>query len=407
MSEIQLSSEQEAAVAMCIDMSNPIACITGGAGVGKTLVLGTVYKELRKMGKTVALCAPTGRAAKRIQELTNISAKTVHRLLEFPMPDDDPSDPADIDPSMPRRNRENPFDQKVIIVDESSMISPQLFRFLMDALQKGGAIRFIGDNNQLPPIEEGKPPFIMLLKEQPSIELTYNYRSGDVILDNANRILRGMIPVRKPGFEIIYRDNPVQFLIEFVTKEFTSESHQIIMPTRRGKSGTMRVNPSVQMRFNSRGPMLRLDRFDKNETPLAVRAGDKFIWIKNDYKLNLFNGELGFIDWIDSDAGELGVLTNGLNTIVPPRIKTYNAFAGHIVNYDPRKQIELGYAITTHKAQGSEFDTIIYCMQRAQWMLLNKQNFYTAVTRAKKQVILITDRKSMGFSMRKYERVEF
>lgn len=399
---IELSSEQEAAVDMCVDLSNPIACVTGGAGVGKTLVLGTVYRELRKRGKTVALCAPTGRAAKRIMELTRINAKTVHRQLEFPMPDDDP-DLEEIDPNTPRRNKENPFEQKVIIVDEASMISPQLYRYLMDALQRGGAIRFIGDNNQLPPIEEGKPPFITLLKEQPSVELTYNYRSGDVILDNANRILRGMIPVRAPEFEIIYRDNPIQFLIEFVTKEFTGANYQIIMPTRRGKSGTMRVNPSVQMRFNSRGPMLRLDRFDKNEAPLAVRAGDKFIWIKNDYKLNLFNGELGFIDWIDSDAGELGVVADGKDYIVPPRVKTYNPFAGCVVNYDPRKQIELGYAITTHKSQGSEFDTIIYCMQRGQWMLLNKRNFYTAVTRAKKQVILITDRKSMGLSMRSYE----
>lgn len=402
MSEIQLSSEQEAAVDMCTDLSNTIACVTGGAGVGKTLVLGTVYRELRKMKKSVALCAPTGRAAKRITELTNISAKTVHRLLEFPMPDEPVGDEP-IDPSMPRRSRDNPFEQQVIIVDEASMISPQLFRYLMDALQRGGAIRFIGDNNQLPPIEEGKPPFITLLKEQPSVELTYNYRSGNVILDNANRILRGMIPIRKPEFEILYSENPVKLLIEFVTREFTGSDHQIIMPTRRGKSGTMRVNPSIQMRFNSRGPMLRLDRFAQNETPLAVRAGDKFIWIKNDYKLNLFNGEMGHIDWIDPDNGELGVLTGGNDVIIPPRIKTYNSFAGHIINYDPRKQIELGYAVTTHKAQGSEFDTVIYCMQRGQWMLLNKRNFYTAVTRAKKQVVLITDRKSMGLSMRQYQ----
>lgn len=408
MSEVELSSEQQAAVDMCIDMSNSIACVTGGAGVGKTLVLGTIYKELRKMGKSVALCAPTGRAAKRITELTRISAKTVHRQLEFPMPDETlVNEDLSVDPNQPKRNRELPFDQKVIIVDEASMISPQLFRFLMDALQKGGAIRFIGDNNQLPPIEEGKPPFITLLKEQPMVELTYNYRSGDAILDNANRILRGLIPIRKPEFEILYSENPIQTLIEFVTEEFTDGNHQIIMPTRRGKAGTMRVNPSIQMRFNSRGPMLRLDRFEKTEPPLAVRANDKFIWVKNDYKLDLFNGELGHIDWVDPDAGELGVVTSGRSVIIPPRIKTYNPYAGHIVNYDPRKQLELGYAITTHKAQGSEFDTIIYCMQRGQWMLLNKQNFYTAVTRAKKQVILITDRKSMGLSMRKYERVEF
>ncbi len=377
-----------------------IACVTGGAGVGKTLVLGTIYKQLRADKLSVALCAPTGRAAKRIQELTGIAAKTIHRLLEFPMPDDDQD--LDADPNLPRRNKDNPFDQKVIVVDEASMVSPQLFRFIMDALPKGGMVRFIGDNNQLPPVEEGKPPFITMLKEQPSIELTYNYRSGNVIIENAQRILRGMIPLRRPEFEIIYTDNPIKTLIEFVTKEFTEENHQVIMPTRKGRAGTMRVNPSIQMRFNSRGPMLRLDRFSKEETPLAVRAKDKFIWVKNDYKLDLFNGELGFIDWVDPDAGELGVVTGGRNVIIPPRIKTYNAYAGHIVNYDPRKQLELGYAVTTHKAQGSEFETIIYCMDRAQTWLLNKRNFYTAVTRAKSQVVLISDRRAMGLSMKPY-----
>jgi exodeoxyribonuclease V alpha subunit len=149
--------------------------------------------------------------------------------------------------------------------------------------------------------------------------------------------------------------------------------------------------------------MLRLDRFDKKEAALAVRARDKFIWIKNDYKLDLFNGELGYIDWVDADAGELGIVTGARAVVIPPRIKTYDSYRGCIINYDPRKQIELGYAITTHKAQGSEFDTIIYCMSRSQGWLLNKRNFYTAVTRAKKQVILITDRKAMNLSMRAYQ----
>lgn len=399
-----MSSEQESAVDLCCDMHTPIACVTGGAGVGKTLVMGQVYKELRKMKKTIALCAPTGRAAKRIQELTGIAAKTVHRLLQFPMPDD-PIDGEEVDPNLPRRDRQNPLDEDVIIVDESSMISPGLYRFLMDALRKGSVIRWFGDNNQLPPVEEGKPPFITLLKEFPSIELTYNYRSGNTIIDNAQRILRGLMPQRNSGFEIIYNEHPLETLLEFATDHFTQEDYQIIMPTRNGKAGTIRANPSLQMRFNSKGPLLRLDRFNKDEAPLAVRAKDKFIWVRNDYKLNLYNGEIGYVDWVDPDAGELGVVTGERAVVIPPRIKTYNAFVGHIINYDPRKQIELGYAITTHKSQGSEFDTVIYCMSRSQIWLLNKRNFYTAVTRAKRNVILITDRRAMGLSLRPYEIV--
>ncbi len=402
--KLHMSSEQENAVDMCCDMHTPIACVTGGAGVGKTLVMGQVYKELRKMKKTIALCAPTGRAAKRIQELTGITAKTVHRLLQFPMPDD-PPEGEEADPNLPRRNRQNPLDEHVIIVDESSMISPGLFRFLMDAMRKGSVIRWFGDNNQLPPVEEGKPPFITLLKEFPTIELTYNYRSGDAIVDNARRILSGQFPMRNSCFEIIYNDHPLETLLDFATNHFAEEDYQIITPTRKGKAGTIRANPSLQMRFNSKGPMLRLDRFDKDEAPLAIRAGDKFIWVKNDYKLNLYNGEIGRVDWIDPDAGEFGVITGERAVVIPPRVKTYNAFMGHIINYDPRKQLELGYAITTHKAQGSEFETIIYYMGRSQQWLLNKRNFYTAVTRAKKNVILITDRRAMGLSMRNHEVV--
>lgn len=400
--KVYLSSEQERAVDLCCDMSVVIACVTGGAGVGKTLVMGEVHKELKRMKKRIALCAPTGRAAKRIQELTGIPAKTVHRLLQFPMPDDKDLE-ENCDPNLPRRNKDNPLEENVVIVDESSMISPSLYRFLIDALPRGGVIRWFGDNNQLPPVEEGKPPFITLLKERPSVELTYNYRSGDAIVDNAQRILKGCIPLRNSFFEIIYNDNPLGVLLDFVTDAFTQEDYQIIMPTRKGRAGTTRANPSLQMRFNSTGPMLRLNRFDKDEAPLAVRAKDKFIWVRNDYKLNLFNGELGYVDWVDPDAGELGIVTGDRAVVIPPRIKTYDMFAGHIINYDPRKQIELGYAITTHKAQGSEFETVIYCMSKSQIWLLNKRNFYTAITRAKKNVILITDRRAMGLSMRSYD----
>jgi exodeoxyribonuclease V alpha subunit len=398
---IDWSREQQNAIDLCCDTSLSIASVTGGAGVGKTLVMGEAYKELKSMGMKVALCAPTGRAAKRIQELTDIPAKTVHRLLEFPLPYEDQD--TKVDPNLPGRNKDNRLEYNVVIVDESSMISPKLYRYLIDALPKGGCIRWFGDNNQLPPVEEGRPPFISLLKDFPAITLTYNYRSGDLILGNAQRILRGQIPLRNERFEVIYSEDPVQTLLGFVTEHFTKEDHQIIMPTRKGRAGTGRVNPSLQMRFNSKGPLLRLARFDKKEAPLTVRANDKFIWIKNDYRLELFNGETGYIEWLDCDAGELGIVTGSRQVQVPPRVRTYDNYLGHIINYDPRKQIELGYAITTHKAQGSEFDTVIYCMSKSQTWLLNKRNFYTAVTRAKNQVILITDRRSMALSMRQYQ----
>lgn len=404
--EHTLSIEQQSAVDLCTDLGETIVSVTGGAGVGKTLVLGEVYKELKSLRKRVVLCAPTGRAAKRIEELTGIKAKTIHRLLQFPQWDDVDTDP-DTSPNEPKRNRQTPLDENVVIVDEASMLAPTLFRQLMDAIPRDGIIRFFGDNNQLPPVEEGLPPFITMLEEKPSVELTYNYRSGDMILGNAARILQGRVPLRNDRFEIIYTDSnhAIPTLLNFIKGEkiFASESHQIIMPTRRGNYGTDRVNPSLQMKFNPRGEMLRLDRFGEKDSPLAVRAKDKFIWIKNDYKLELFNGELGYIDWVDTDEGSLGLVTGTRAVEVPARIKTYNAFIGTVIDYDPRKQLELGYAITTHKSQGSEFHTVIVCMCRGQTYLLNRRNFYTAVTRAKEQVILIMDRQSMHLALRRYK----
>lgn len=394
--EITLSMEQETAVIMCCDFSNTIASVTGGAGTGKTLVLGQVWKELRRRGRGIVLAAPTGRAAKRIEELTNIRAKTIHRLLEFPMPDDITDDE---NPNEPRRNREKPLDERVVVIDESSMLSPTLFRQLMDALPNGGVIRFFGDNNQLPPVEAGIPPFIDVLERFPKVELSFNFRNEDLILGNAIRILRGSIPLRNQRFEILYTDNPVTTLIEFATKAFMKDDHQIIMPTRKGSYGTMRVNPAVQARLNKSRDFIRLDRYDENEAMLAIRPDDKFLWIKNDYKMNLFNGEMGTIDWVDNEHGSLGLVVGDREVEVPARAKYYNANIGQVVNYDPRKQIELGYAVTTHKAQGSEFDTVIYCMSQRAPYLLDRRNFYTAVTRAKNQVIIITDRRAMSLAV--------
>lgn len=396
--EQQLSLDQQRAVEMGCDMKVPVVGVTGGAGTGKTLVLGHMYKALRSKNVSTVLCAPTGRAARRVSELTKIPANTIHKLLEFPQPDEDTDD----SPTEPRRCNGNPLDYQCVIVDEASMIGPTLYRQLMDALPRGGVIRMFGDNNQLPPVEEGEPPFFEVLEKFPSIELLLNYRSDDHIVMNAGRILRGRLPIANERFNIIYDENPIKRLLDFVTDDFAEPSHQIIVPTRKGKFGTMRINPSLQLRFNPRGDTLRLDRYDEKEAMLSLRGGDKFLWIKNDYKLRIFNGEIGSVNWVDPEEGTLELKTSDDEALlIPPRLKTYSVYHGTVIDYDPRKQIELGYAVTTHKAQGSEFDTIIYCITAGQAYLLNKRNFYTAITRAKRHVVLITDRKSMGLSMRR------
>ena len=399
------SPEQYRAINMCCDTTVPIAGVTGGAGTGKTFVLGKVWQSLREEKTSIVLCAPTGRAAKRIEELTGIRAKTVHRLLEYPMPHELGTG----EPNKPKRDRQNPLGERVVIVDESSMITTELYRNLLDALPRYGVIRFFGDDNQLPPVEEYEDnkavsPFAKVLDKFPKVVLSYNFRNEDLILDNAQRILRGNVPRANARFVILYSDNPIRRLLEFVKdhREFTQGNHQIIIPTRRGQYGTGRVNPSLQLVYNGTGPLLRLVRYDQKEAPLAVRAGDKFLWIKNDYQLDLFNGEIGEIEWLSTEDGELGLRTSDRLVNVPARLKTYSPYHGGIIYYDPRKQVELGYAVTTHKAQGSEFDSVVYCMTGGQAYLLNKRNFYTAVTRARKLVVVITDRRGMGYSMRRY-----
>lgn len=304
----------------------------------------------------------------------------------------------------PRRNRRNPLRERVVFVDESSMIGPTLYRQLVDALPAKGCIRFFGDNNQLPPVEEGTPPFIDILENKPSVFLTLNFRSDDAIVSNANRILKGSIPLRNERFEIIYTDLPLKHLVAYAHEQYAQMDNQIIMPTRKGGAGTNRVNVSLQLKLNPKGEYLRLDRFDASEAPLLVRQGDKFLWIKNDYQLKLFNGETGKVDWVNSEDGSLGLATEEGSFNVPARVKTFSRYMGHVINYDPRKQIELGYAVTTHKSQGSEFDTVVYCMSSAAPYMINRRNFYTGVTRAKRRVIIITDRRAMSYAMRKDKR---
>lgn len=402
-----LSLEQRHAVELGCDMKERIVGITGGAGTGKTQTLGVMYQELvREHGKSaIALAAPTGRAAKRIMELTGIPAVTIHRLLGYPTPDDPITDEdgniVQVE-NKPRFNRDNPLPYKIVICDEASMIGPTLYVNLMEAVPNHGVVRFFGDNNQLPPVEPGIPPFLDLLEKRTSVELTFNFRSDDHIVSNAQRILKGAMPVRNPRFEIMYSADPIAETIKFADKTFMSGSHQIIMPTRKGNYGTLRINPSLQLKFNPRGAFLRLDRHDSKEAPIAIKGQDKFLWIKNDHTLNMFNGEIGRVDWVNDEDGSLQLGMNERTLVVPSRIKAYSAYHGHYINYDPRKNIELGYAVTTHKAQGSEFDTIIYCVCRSQAWLLNRRNFYTAITRAKKQVIMITDRGGMGMSLKKH-----
>ena len=383
------TADQHTAVEMCLDLTQRIVSVTGEAGTGKTLVLSEITYVLEQRGIVYALCAPTGRAAARIREVTKRRAQTCHRLLGFGSPD--PSDPDDF--TIPTRDRINPIPASVVLVDESSMLSEDLYRALVDALRKNAAIRFFGDIRQLPPVNADDPPFRRLLEKFPKVILTKNFRSGDGIVKAAQQINRGSIPTSNDKVKIltISKQQGLSILDKFLDDDlFDQKKAQIITPTKIGKLGSEIINNYIQAKLNPTGPVMDLHFKDENEkttSHIRVKRGDKILWTKNDYNLNLMNGMIGNIVDFDPLEGAIAAEFEGRPIIIPSHLEKFDDFNREIFAYDPRKFIDLAYAITTHKSQGSEFDRVIIMLY---WSSIgSRQNLYTALTRGRKHVTII------------------
>jgi exodeoxyribonuclease V alpha subunit len=415
-----------------------------------------VYDTLTEHGYKVALAAPTGKAAKRIRELTEIPAMTLHRLLEYTSPgeiDPDTGKPSFV--SFPRRNMERPLDQDVVIVDEYSMVNRDLHRNLMDAIGDG-AVRCFGDANQLPPIEEdskytGPSPFQTLLKDWPSIKLTKIFRQGEgsIIVENGARILRGQPAVPDPAsFVLKLSDMPLSQLSKILercrgrgTDEalFDTIDYQVITPQKKSKLGSQTtVGTHVLNKLMCElytDPMA--DSIEIEHWPWELKAnpgmerfrtiavGQKIINVKNIYDLRpymsdrfegqdeagnwvghippqpheeIYNGEAGIV--VGLDGGRIDV-DLGDRIVSIPTILEYFDERGNVRTTDPRRHLEHGYAITTHKSQGSEYEGIIYFISGGASMNQCRANYYTAITRAKKQVVVVGDRRSVSqFSLK-------
>jgi exodeoxyribonuclease V alpha subunit len=239
--EFTLDPKQQEAVNLCTDISKRVVGVTGPAGCGKTTILKQAYNSLVDAGYNVALTAPTGKAAKRIYEVTGIEALTNHRLLEYTHPGDpDPKTGRPVQFSYPRRTRSNPLEVDILFVDEYSMANQEVHRSLFDALPNGGCIRVFGDNNQLQPIEEdkslqGQPsPFVQLLGKFPSVVLDTVHRQGkdSGILLNLQAILRGRMPTRNDQWSMHFTEQPVNSLRDYILDsaeegvDFTSVDNQ-------------------------------------------------------------------------------------------------------------------------------------------------------------------------------------
>tara|TARA_R110000823_G_scaffold120782_5_gene245635 strand:+ start:661 stop:1953 length:1293 start_codon:yes stop_codon:yes gene_type:complete len=414
-SEFVLDDTQQQAVDECCDLKKRVVAITGAAGTGKTTILQNVYRQLYGQNRNVVLCAPTGKAAKRITEATGIRAMTIHRLLEYPHPGErDDKTGKMLITTDPKRDRENPLEAKVILVDEYAMVNVEVHRNLLDAMPSGGIIRMFGDANQLQPIETNKrlakedSPFINMLKKFDGIRLdTIHRQAGDSnIISNGNRIIEGTVPIKKEDFAIKISDEPVDTVLDFIQENLTRKidygitSNQIISPTKVGWVGSEALNGAIQQLLQPSSKEYTIAERQKwsNIEEQRFYIGDKVIFTVNNYPLEVFNGETGIITKFRNDGG-IVVDFGDKDIDIPVSLEMEGRNGTYYMN--PQKDLDLAYVITTHKSQGSEYDRVCYVMNRSRSYLLNRKNFYTAISRAKSHVTVITDTKSLNLSLYK------
>jgi exodeoxyribonuclease V alpha subunit len=423
------------AIARCLDMQARIVPVTGVAGTGKTTITREVYHRLREAGYAVVLCAPTGKAAKRIQEATGIPAQTMHRLLEYPHPGErDAETGKALSTTDPKRDKRNPLAYHVILADEYAMVNREIHRNLIDALPPGGRICMFGDVNQLKPIEYGKlqmmeSPFEAAIRKFDGVRLTTIHRTldGSTITRNGARILDGRMPLRAPDFDMRFTTEPVRTVEQYVMEQlengidYGSNDAQMISPTSKSWIGTYKLSMMLQALLN---PLKRTDRIRlprekwQTDKPIAVGIGDKVIWTENAYDLRnpwerfeddemtryiptppekiIMNGESGRI--IEISDGDVIRIDLGDRIVEVPPSLTVDSKRGY-VEIDPRKTIDLAYCITTHKAQGSEWANVTYVMNKSTYYMQSRHNLYTGISRAAKHCCIITDQRSLMYAI--------
>ena len=388
---VELSKEQERAILECL--ANNITIITGGPGTGKTTIINTLVSIFDFAGLEVALAAPTGRAAKRMEEATGRTAMTIHRLLEFVWSDEE-------DTLNFGRDEENPLEQDVIIIDEASMIDLMLMDGLLKAVKPGTRIIFTGDADQLPPVGAGNVLRDMIASECiPTIRLKEIFRQaeGSGIVTNSHLINNGEYPAQQSGNDFYIISKSSDFSISETIKELvggrieagfdfirSADDIQVLTPTKRGMLGAPSLNAMLQEVINPADPSKAELRYGS----VIFREGDKVMQLKNNYGAEwrtagsistgegVFNGDMGVVLSIDTELKKMTVMMDD-------RIIDY---CGEML-----EEIDLAYAVTVHKSQGSEFPAVIMPVFRFPPMLMTRNLLYTAVTRGKKLVVIVGD----------------
>jgi exodeoxyribonuclease V alpha subunit len=379
-----LAESQRSAVALAL--TSKVLVITGGPGVGKTTLVNAILRILSAKGAKLLLCAPTGRAAKRMTEATGFEAKTIHRLLE-------------VDPKTGgfRRGDDNPLDCDFLVLDEASMVDVMLMHALMKAVPDKAALLIVGDIDQLPSVGPGQVlADIISSGALPVVRLTEVFRQAaqSRIISSAHRINQGFIPdLSSPGsesdFYFVQADDPetaVVRIIELVKtripKRFGLDpvrDIQVLCPMNRGGVGARSLNIELQAALNPAGER-KVERFG-----WTFARGDKVMQIENDYAKEVYNGDIGYIEDVDLDDGELTISFDG-------RSVTYGF--GELDTLVP------AYAATIHKSQGSEYPAVVVPVMTQHYAMLQRNLLYTGVTRGKKLVVLVGQKKAVAIAVR-------
>jgi exodeoxyribonuclease V alpha subunit len=383
----QLAPSQSEALLRAL--ASRVIIITGGPGVGKTTLMHSILSVLLAKKVKCLLCAPTGRAAKRLSESTGVEAKTIHRLLEY-------------QGGRFTKNSSHPLDCDLLVADESSMVDAPLMAKLLQALPERAHLIMVGDVDQLPSVGAGRVLGDLIeSRVVPVVRLTEIFRqsASSRIIVNAHRINNGEMPetVADSDFFFIEREEPEEIpptLLDVVAARLPRKlgidairDIQVLCPMNRGSLGAIQMNKHLQERLNpARSGEPEVEKFGWH-----FRPRDKVIQTRNNYDKEVFNGDIGFVEAIDVMEREIRI-----------------SFDGRCVVYDFNEldEVSLAYAITIHKSQGSEFPVVVMPLAMQQYLLLQRNLIYTGVTRGKSMVVLIGQKKALETAVRNRKSVQ-
>jgi len=389
--DLRLSQAQQAGVKAAL--TNKVVVLTGGPGTGKTTTVRTILQLLSARGSRTLLAAPTGRAAKRLAELTGQEAKTIHRLLEF----------------SPQagyqflRNEENPLNADMVIVDEASMLDLLLTYHLLKAIPSGAGLLLVGDIDQLPSVGAGNVLRDLIDSGEVSVvrlKTIFRQASDSWIVENAHRINRGdypQFPQDASDFFLFPTEDPeraadlvVDIVKNRIPRKFgfsARDEIQVLCPMHRGVAGVANLNEQLQAALNP----ARSDRAERRAGGNLFRVGDRVMQIRNNYDKEVFNGDIGVITRIDLENQIVEILLDDRK--VPYEFMELD-------------ELTLAYAISVHKSQGSEYPAVVIPLLTQHYMMLQRNLLYTAITRAQKLVVIVGSRRAIGIAVKNAQIAE-